>query len=134
MEDLALLGVMPPTATLRVSEHVPDIIEFIAGIERRRIAYVIPATACALTHVHLNMQMAWVASTASLAQRLSLLRDSAASSTDDAGAAGKRDARDFALKLSPPHSVVSADENQLDAIDIPPGWPSQGTRPTWLAH
>lgn len=39
MEDMAGLGVRRPEALLRVSDHMPDIVEYIAGIMERSLAY-----------------------------------------------------------------------------------------------
>ncbi len=42
LDDMASLGVTPPHATTRVTEHVPDIVEFVRGIEANGFAYVPP--------------------------------------------------------------------------------------------
>jgi cysteinyl-tRNA synthetase len=39
IEDMEALGVRPPSTYLRVSEHIPEIIEYIKGIERQGCAY-----------------------------------------------------------------------------------------------
>ncbi|KNC82304.1 hypothetical protein SARC_05396 [Sphaeroforma arctica JP610] len=39
LEDLILLGCLPPTCTARVSDHLPEIITFIKGLEDRGYAY-----------------------------------------------------------------------------------------------
>ncbi len=39
-EDLARLGVAPPDVLLRVTEHVPDIIDYVAELQRKGFAYV----------------------------------------------------------------------------------------------
>ena len=42
MRDMADLGVCPPLATTRVTEHVPDIVDFVRGIQSNGFAYVPP--------------------------------------------------------------------------------------------
>ena len=39
-EDLARLGVAPPDVLLRVTEHVPDIVDYVAALQRKGFAYV----------------------------------------------------------------------------------------------
>lgn len=41
MEDMESLNVRPPSTYLRVSEHIPEIIQYIQGIERKGLAYTI---------------------------------------------------------------------------------------------
>ena len=40
LKDMRLLGVLPPDSLTRVSEFIPDIVAFIADLERLKFAYV----------------------------------------------------------------------------------------------
>lgn len=40
LKDMRLLGVLPPDSLTRVSEFIPDIIAFIADLQRLKFAYV----------------------------------------------------------------------------------------------
>lgn len=120
--DMSCLGVAPPDAVLRVTEHIPDIVDYIQRILDNKLAYIVPGSGVYLDvaalgdrygslgppHAHVPCPLPSVEEHAPAHEHAQSEPRIAASPNEQAAedyevpVAGKRDKRDFALwKLSP---------------------------------
>lgn len=81
--DMASLGVLPPSDVLRVTEHIPELTEFVARLVENGRAYVVEGS------VYFDV--------AGAGYRYAQLEPSRAVKSSVVGEGGKRDGRDFAL-------------------------------------
>jgi cysteinyl-tRNA synthetase len=106
--DLASLGVLPPTAAPRVTDHIGDIVDYIRGIQARGLAYE-GADGVYMDTRGMGAHYGKLAPPARGGDAFP-----AAAAADDSPSSplqrGKRDARDFALWKRTPGDAVLGEE------------------------